>query len=73
MLAFEFFGGFFIQFITSVQIYTYTRFLMKNRIRSKEDQIRKQEADFAKKTHEQALLIVVVYFKKNSLAVKQLN
>ena len=29
---------------------------MKNPIRSKEEQIRKQEADIAKKTHEKALL-----------------
>ena len=29
---------------------------MKNLIRSKEEQIRKQEADIAKKTHEKALL-----------------
>ena len=42
--------GFFIQFITSVQRYTYVRFLMKNLIRSKE------EAEIAKKTHGKALL-----------------
>ena len=32
------------------------RFLMKNLIWSKEEQIRKQEAETAKKTHEKALL-----------------
>ena len=48
--------GFFIQFITSVQRYMYVRFLMKNLIRSKEEQLRKQEAEIAKKTHEKALL-----------------
>ena len=48
--------GFFIQFVTSVQRYTYVRFLMKNLIRSKEEQLRKQEAEIAKKTHEKALL-----------------
>ena len=42
--------GFFIQFIMSVQRYTYMRFLMKNLIRSKEEQIRKQEAEIAKKS-----------------------
>ena len=44
------------QFITSVQRYTYVRFLMKNLIRSKEEQLRKQEAEIEKKTHENALL-----------------
>ena len=29
---------------------------MKNRIQSKEEQLRKQEAEIAKKTHEKALL-----------------
>ena len=48
--------GFFIQFITSVQRYTYVRFLMKNLIRSKEEQLRKQEAEIAKKNQEKALL-----------------
>ena len=36
--------------------YTYVRFLMKNLIRSEEEQLRKQEAEIAKKTHEKALL-----------------
>ena len=47
---------FFIQFITSVQSHTYIRFLMKNLIRSKEEQIRKQETETARKTHEIASL-----------------
>ena len=34
----------------------YIRFLMKNLIRSKEEQIRKQEAEIARKTHEIASL-----------------
>ena len=45
-----------IQFITSVQRYTYVRFFMKNLIRSKEEQLRKQEAEIAKKNQEKALL-----------------
>ena len=40
----------------NLKIYTYVRFLMNNLIRSKEDQIRKQEAEIAKKTHEIVLL-----------------
>ena len=48
--------GFFIQLITSVQRYTYVRFVMKNLIRSKEEQLRKQEAEIAKKTHEKLYL-----------------
>ena len=48
--------GFFIQFITSVQRYRYVRFLMKNLIRSKEEQLRKQAAEIAKKNQEKALL-----------------
>ena len=40
----------------SVQRYTYIRFLMKNQIRSKEEQIRKQEAETVRKTHEIASL-----------------
>ena len=42
------------QFITLVQRYTYARFLMRNLIRPK--QLRKQEAEIAKKTHGKALL-----------------
>ena len=53
--------GFFIQFIyTSGQRYTYIRFRMKNLIiiviRSKKEQIRKQEAEIARKIHEIASL-----------------
>ena len=39
-----------------IRNYTYIRFLMKNLIRSKEKQIRKQEPKIARKTHEIASL-----------------